>query len=58
MILNQFLKKKIAIDDVLDSWILAITVSKGKEGIEFIPNNYEYDTEGLPMRMAIPKVIY
>ena len=54
-IINQLSLKNLSIDDILDSWILAIAASKGMGGINFIPINYEYDSEGLPMRMAIPK---
>ncbi|MBD3253650.1 MAG: DUF429 domain-containing protein [Candidatus Lokiarchaeota archaeon] len=56
--LTNFDNQKMEADDILDSAILAISASKGKEKIEFIPNDYELDSEGLPMRMARPKVFF
>jgi predicted RNase H-like nuclease len=50
----QFSKEKAALDDILDAWILAISGSKGLSNLRFLPDKYEYDSEGLPMRMGIP----
>ena len=50
----QFSKKELSIDDIIDAWILAISGSKGKSSLNFLPHDFEYDSEGLPMRMAIP----
>ena len=52
--LQKFEKKEVAVDDVLDSLVLALSASLGIDNLNFIPNNYEYDSTGLPMRMAIP----
>ncbi len=58
MILNktslQLSNEKVSLDDILDAWVLAISGSKGKSKLDFLPDNIEYDSEGLPMRMAIP----
>ncbi|TFG29743.1 MAG: DUF429 domain-containing protein [Promethearchaeota archaeon] len=53
-VIVQFSKEKLSIDDVLDAWVLAISGSKGRSNLRFLPENFEYDSEGLPMRMAIP----
>ena len=53
-VILQFSKKELSIDDILDAWILAISGSKGRSNLRFVPDNFEYDSEGLPMRMAIP----
>ena len=50
----QLSNEKVSLDDILDAWILAISASKGKSNLRFLPDKYEYDSEGLPMRMAIP----
>lgn len=53
-VMGQFSKKELSIDDILDAWILAISGSKGLSNLRFLPKNFEYDSEGLPMRMAFP----
>ena len=50
----QFSKKELSVDDILDAWVLAISGSKGISNLRFLPDSFEYDSEGLPMRMAIP----
>ncbi|MFX1338698.1 MAG: DUF429 domain-containing protein [Promethearchaeota archaeon] len=50
----QLSKEKVLVDDILDAWILAISGFKGLSNLRFLPDKYEYDSEGLPMRMAIP----
>lgn len=52
--LEKFSRKEVAIDDILDVWVLAISASFGKKNLEFLPEYYEYDSEGLPMRIAKP----
>lgn len=52
--LQKFEKKNVAVDDILDSLVLALSASLGIDNLNFIPKNYEYDSTGLPMRMAIP----
>lgn len=44
--------KNVKIDDILDAWVLAISASKGKERLQFLPEKYELDSKGLPMRIA------
>jgi predicted RNase H-like nuclease len=50
------MRKTVAKDDILDAWILAISASFGKINLRFLPENYQYDSTGLPMRIAIPMV--
>jgi len=50
----QLSKEKVLVDDILDAWILAISGSKGLSNLRFLPDNFEFDSKGLPMRMAIP----
>ena len=52
--LNNFKRKEVAVDDIMDAWILAISASRGKSNLLFIPENYEFDSTGLPMRIALP----
>ena len=52
--LQNFEKKDVVVDDILDSLVLALSASQGINNLRFIPKNYEYDSTGLPMRMAIP----
>ena len=54
--LKRFTRKTVAKDDILDAWVLAISASFGKKNLRFIPENYKYDSTGLPMRIAIPLV--
>ena len=54
--LKRFTRKVIAKDDILDAWVLAISASFGKNNLRFLPENYQYDSTGLPMRIAIPMV--
>ena len=54
--LKRFTRKIVAKDDILDAWVLAISASFGKKNLRFLPENYKYDSTGLPMRIAIPLV--
>jgi predicted RNase H-like nuclease len=49
---NNFKRNEVAIDDILDAWVLAISASKGKSALKFLPTSYEFDKKGLPMRIA------
>ncbi|MGV9142241.1 MAG: DUF429 domain-containing protein [Promethearchaeota archaeon] len=53
--LNKFPKSSVVKDDILDAWILALAAALGKSKIEFLPNHYNYDSKGLPIRIALPK---
>lgn len=53
--LNKFPKSSVVEDDILDAWILALAAALGKSEIEFLPNVYNYDSKGLPIRIALPK---
>jgi len=49
---KNFKRNKLAIDDVLDAWILAISASMGKSALKFLPKAFEFDKKELPMRIA------
>ncbi|KKK85993.1 hypothetical protein LCGC14_2767680, partial [marine sediment metagenome] len=51
--LKKFYRKTVSKDDILDSWILAISASLK---LRFLPEKYQYDSTGLPMRITIPIV--
>ncbi len=51
---NNFKRNDLAIDDVLDAWVLAVSASKGKSALNFFPKSYEFDMKGFPMRIAFP----
>jgi predicted RNase H-like nuclease len=53
--MQKFKRKDVSKDDIMDAWILAIAASRGKTKLCFIPEKYENDSTGLPMRIAIPK---
>jgi predicted RNase H-like nuclease len=55
---RRFKRKDVAVDDVLDAWVLAISASKGKQSLRYLPSSYEFDEKGLPMRIAYPKKPY
>ena len=50
--------KNVKIDDILDAWILAVSAIKGKENLQFLPEKYELDSKGLPMRIAYSHLNY
>ncbi|MFX1382971.1 MAG: DUF429 domain-containing protein, partial [Promethearchaeota archaeon] len=50
--LNQFKRKEMSVDDIMDAWILAIRASKGRSDLQIIPEKFERDSTGLPMRIA------
>jgi len=52
---EKFHQKGVEIDDILDAWILAVSASLGQSNLRFLPEDYEYDSMGLPMRIAIPR---
>ncbi len=54
---HQLSNENVSLDDILDAWILAISGSKGRANLRFLPEIFEYDSEDLPMRMAIPYFI-
>ena len=53
--LKNYKRNEVASDDILDAWILGISASLGRNNLEFLPEDYEYDSEGLPMRIAKPQ---
>ena len=46
-------KKEADLDDIFDACVLAVSASFE---IKYLPEEFEYDSEGLPMRMALPKI--
>ncbi|MFX0073436.1 MAG: DUF429 domain-containing protein, partial [Candidatus Hermodarchaeota archaeon] len=52
--INGFKRNQVETDDILDAWVLAISSSYGRSNLQFLPPDFEYDSEDLPMRMAIP----
>jgi predicted RNase H-like nuclease len=51
---NAYTRKRVAVDDILDAWVLGISAAFGRESLKYFPENYEHDEEGLPMRMGLP----
>ena len=51
---KAYKRSEVAIDDILDAWVLGISAALGRENLKYLPENYECDEEGLPMRMALP----
>lgn len=49
-------RNKVSLDDILDAFVLAVSAAKGKSNLQMIPEKFEYDSIGLPMRMAIPSL--
>jgi len=50
--LNKYKRKDLSKDDIMDAWILAIRASSGNSNLFIIPEYIEYDSTGLPMRIA------
>ena len=50
--LEKFKRKDVSKDDIMDAWILALRASAGKSNLQLIPESFEYDSTGLPMRIA------
>ncbi len=52
--LDNFKRKNVSIDDILDAYILALSASQGRGGIQIFPQDFEKDSKGLSMKLAIP----
>jgi len=50
--LKKYKRKDVSKDDIMDAWILAIRASGGTSNLRIIPESIEYDSTGLPMRIA------
>ena len=50
--LQEYLRREVARDDILDALVAAVTAYKEKEGLLAIPENPEVDSKGLPMEMV------
>ncbi len=53
---NNFDKYALVKDDILDALVLALSAAKRIDKLRFIPENFEFDSTELPMRMAIPLI--
>lgn len=51
--LQQYARKDVAEDDILDALAAAVTASRKGKGLLAIPDNPEFDSEGLPMEMVV-----
>jgi len=51
--LRQYARKDVAEDDILDALVAAVTASRKEEGLLTIPENPEFDSEGLPMEIVV-----
>jgi len=54
-VMGLYSNRVLEMDDILDAWILAVSASRGRSNLRFLPNDFEYDSMGLPMRIAIPR---
>jgi predicted RNase H-like nuclease len=52
--LQMYKRKDVAVDDILDAWVLGLSASLGRKNFSYLPEDYEYDVKGLPMRIAKP----
>jgi len=52
---KRFNRSEVAIDDILDAWVLGISALLGRNNLRFFPKKYEHDSKGFPMRMGVPK---
>ncbi|MFH1640042.1 MAG: DUF429 domain-containing protein [Chloroflexota bacterium] len=48
---NEFCRKDVAKDDILDALVAAIIASQGKNKLKSLPKTPEIDRKGLPMQM-------
>ena len=48
-----FLRKELALDDILDAAVLAVVAGLGEQGIA-LPDAAEYDGKGIPMQIIYP----
>ncbi len=55
--LKLYKRSEVTSDDILDAWVLAVSASKGRANLRFLPKNFEHDSTGLPMRIAIPRLL-
>jgi predicted RNase H-like nuclease len=53
--LKKYKRKDVALDDILDAWVLGLSASLGRKNLSFLPEDYEYDSKNLPMRIAKPQ---
>lgn len=50
--LSEFRRREVAGDDILDALVAAVTASAAEKGLTPIPQEAEYDSEGLPMEIV------
>jgi len=49
---RKYPRKELARDDILDALVAAVTASKERQGLSFLPEKVTFDSKGLPMQMA------
>jgi len=54
--IKKYKRTEVELDDIFDAMILALCASFGRKSLKYLPSNFEYDSEGLPMRMAILEI--
>ncbi len=54
-VIGLYINRGLEVDDILDAWILSVSASRGRSNLRFLPDEFEYDSMGLPMRIAIPR---
>lgn len=52
--MKEFTNKEAVDDDLFDAICLSLSASGGYHNWRFLPESYEFDSVGLPMRIAIP----
>lgn len=50
--LQEYFRREVARDDILDAMAAAVTSSKARQGLLTVPENPEVDSKGLPMEMV------
>jgi len=49
---RNYLRRELARDDILDALVAAVTASKERQGLSFLPEKPTFDAKGLPMQMV------
>lgn len=50
--LSTYKRSQVALDDIVDAFVLAVTASLGKEKLQSIPENQQIDEKGIPMEIT------
>ena len=54
---RNYPRRELARDDILDALVAAVTTSKERQGLSFLPEKPTFDTKGLPMQMAYYSIL-